>query len=565
MAAQRLLAPLLRLTRFPLIALGLISFVSNLMMLTGPLFMLQVYDRVLASRSIPTLVALTLLVVGLYAFYALLEWLRSRMTARFAAAFEELTAAQVFSAAMRMRAAPGTPDPIRDLDTIRGFVAGPGPLALFDLPWLPVYLAIVFMFHPMLGWLAVGGAVIVTGLLLLNERSSRKPAEALARAIARRQGFADDARANAEPVLAMGMLADVTARWRGAAVEASQSQFGAADLGGFYASVTKAFRLLLQSLVLAMGALLVIEGQLSAGLMIAASVVTSRALAPVEQVVAHWRNFVGARQAGRRIGALLQAAERPAPAMELPRPGSKLEVRGLVTGPDPRRAPLVNGVTFSLNAGEALGVLGLSGSGKTSLTRALVGIWPVMSGEVRLDGSELAHYDWTRLGPAIGYLPQVVDLFDGTVAQNIGRFSPDATSSAVLRAAQLAQVHDLIAGLPDGYDTQLGPRGASLSAGQRQRIGLARALFGDPFLLVLDEPNSNLDHEGDMALQGALGDAKRRGAIVIIVAHRPSAIGVADKLLYLQDGRQVAFGAKAEVLERIAAPATPLPARRANG
>ncbi len=563
MAGDRLLAPLLRLTRLPLVALGLISLVSNLMMLTGPLFMLQVYDRVLASRSVPTLVALTLLVVGLYAFYALLEWLRSRMTARFAAAFEELAAAPVFSATLRMRAAPGAPDPIRDLDTVRGFVAGPGPLALFDLPWLPVYLAIVFLFHPSLGWLAVGGAVVVTVLLLLNERSSRRPAEALARALARRQGFADDARSNAEPVLAMGMLGDVTARWSAAAMEAARSQFGAADRGGLYASVTKAFRLLLQSLVLALGALLVIEGQLSAGLMIAASVVTSRALAPVEQVVAHWRNFVAARQAGRRIGTLLAAAERPGPAMKLPRPRARLEVRGLVTGPDPRRV-LLNGVSFTLEAGEALGVLGLSGSGKTSLARALVGVWPVVAGEVRLDGSELAHYDWARLGPAIGYLPQVVDLFDGTVAENIGRFSPGATSEAVLRAARLAQVHELIAALPDGYDTMLGPRGAALSAGQRQRIGLARALFSDPFLLVLDEPNSNLDHEGDMALQAALGEAKRRGAIVVIVAHRPSAIGVADKLLYLQDGRQVAFGPKAEVLQRISAPATPLP-RRANG
>lgn len=564
MAGDRLLAPLLRLTRFPLVALGLISLVSNLLMLTGPLFMLQVYDRVLASRSVPTLVALTLLVVGLFAFYALLEWLRSRMTARFAAAFEALTAAPVFSAALRLRAAPGTPDPIRDLDTIRGFVAGPGPLALFDLPWLPVYLAIVFLFHPSLGWLAVGGAVVVTGLLLLNERASRRPAEALARALARRQGFADDARANAEPVLAMGMLGDVTARWRGAAVAAAQSQFGAADLGGLYAAATKAFRLLLQSLVLALGALLVIEGQLSAGLMIAASVVTSRALAPVEQVVAHWRGFVAARQAGRRIGALLAAAERPARELELPRPKERLEVRGLVTGPEPRRV-LVNGVTFTLEAGEALGVLGLSGSGKTSLSRALVGVWPVLAGEVRLDGAELGHYDWARLGPAIGYLPQVVDLFDGTVAQNIGRFRPDATSEAVLRAARLAEVHELVSALPDGYDTPLGPRGAALSAGQRQRIGLARALFGDPFLIVLDEPNANLDHEGDLALQAALGAAKRRGAIVIIVAHRPSAIGIADKLLYLQDGRQVAFGSKAEVLERIAAPATPLPVRRANG
>ncbi len=564
MAGDRLLAPLLRLTRLPLVALGLISLVSNLMMLTGPLFMLQVYDRVLASRSVPTLVALTLLVVGLYAFWALLEWLRSRMTARFAAAFEDLTAGPVFSAALRMRAAPGTPDPIRDHDTIRGFVAGPGPLALFDLPWLPVYLGIVFLFHPLLGWLAVAGAVVVTALLVVNERTSRRPPEALARALSRRQGFADDARLNAEPVLAMGMLADVTARWRGAATEAAREQFGAADLGGLYAAATKAFRLLLQSLVLALGAYLVIEGQLSAGLMLAASVVTARALAPVEQVVAHWRNFVAARQAGRRIGSLLAQAERPTPATELPRPTRRLDVRGLVSGPEPRR-PLLHGVTFSLEAGEALGVLGLSGSGKTSLTRALVGIWPVLGGEIRLDGSELAHYDWASLGPAIGYLPQVVDLFDGTVAENIGRFRPDATSDAVLQAARLAQVHDMIAALPAGYDTQLGPRGAALSAGQRQRIGLARALYGEPFLLVLDEPNSNLDHEGDLALQAALAAAKGRGAIVIIVAHRPSAIGVADKLLYLQDGRQVAFGSKAEVLQRITASATPLPVRRANG
>jgi ATP-binding cassette, subfamily C, bacterial PrsD len=564
MADRSLLVPLLRRTRFPLIALGLVSLFSNLMMLTGPLFMLQVYDRVLASRSVPTLVALTLLVAGLYAFYALLEWLRARMTARFGAAFEELTAGPVFSAAVRMRTAPGTPDPIRDLDSIRGFVAGPGPLALFDLPWLPVYLAIVFLFHPMLGWLAVGGAVVVIGLLVLNEAMSRKPAETLARALTRRQSFADDTRTNAEAVLAMGMLDDVTARWRRAATEAATTQFGAADSAGFYASATKAFRLLLQSLVLALGALLVIEGQLSAGLMIAASVVTSRALAPIEQVVAHWRSFIGARQAGRRLGALLAAAERPAQTMELPRPHRSLDVRGLVSGPEPRK-PLVQGITFSLTAGEALGVLGLSGSGKTSLTRALVGVWPVMSGEARLDGSELQHFNWSRLGPAIGYLPQVVDLFDGTVAQNIGRFSPDATSASVLRAARLAQVHDLVASLPDGYDTQLGPRGAALSAGQRQRIGLARALFGDPFLLVLDEPNSNLDHEGDMALQAALADAKSRGAIIIIVAHRPSAIGVCDKLLYMQDGRQVAFGPKAEVLARISAAPTPLPARRANG
>lgn len=556
------IADLGRQARWPLMALGLFSFVSNTLMLTGPLFMLQVYDRVLASRSVPTLVALTLLVVGLYGFYALLELLRARMGTRFSAAFEAAAAGPVFTASLRLRSGSGA---IRDLDSIRQFLAGPGPLALFDLPWVPVYLLIVFLFHPLLGWLATGGGLMVCALLLVNELAGRAPAEAQTKVLARRQGLAEDARANAEPVLAMGMLADVTARWQAVVADASAAQHRAADLAALYASVTKAFRFLLQSLVLALGALLVIEGQLSAGLMIAASVVTSRALAPIEQVVAHWRGFAAARLAWRRTGILLGSVPATSRGLELRSPEVSLDVRQLAAGPDVRKPPLISGIGFSLIGGEAMGVLGLSGSGKTSLARALVGVWPTHGGEIRLDGSELHHYGAAQLGRAIGYLPQVVGLFDGTVAENIARFRSDADSGAVLRAAELAQVHELVASLPEGYDTRIGEGGAALSAGQRQRIGLARALYGDPFLLVLDEPNANLDHAGDMALAAALAEAKGRGAIVVIVAHRPSAIVVADKLLYLSNGRQVAFGDKDEVLRKVTAPMQQLPGARAHG
>jgi ATP-binding cassette subfamily C protein PrsD len=559
---------LLRRTGFPLLALGVMSLATNLLVLTGPLFMLQVYDRVLASRSVPTLVALFVLVAGTYAFLALLELLRSRMAARFAGAFEASLAPEVFRASLRTGLVPlglARPDAVRDLDSIRSYLAGPGPLALFDLPWLPVYLAIVLLFHPALGWLATGGALVATILLVINERLSGRPIAEASAAMALRQSLGDDARANAEPVFAMGMQDDVTARWRARSMALAEVQSRGSDLGALYASVTKSFRLLLQSAVLALGAYLAIRGELSAGLMIAASIVTSRALAPVEQVVAQWRGLTAARQALRRTEQLLATQPSPAARLSLPDPQFTLEVRHFATGPDLHKPPLVSGVGFVLAAGEAMGVLGLSGSGKTSLARGLCGIWPVLQGEVRLDGSELTHFDPVQLGRRVGYLPQSVGLFDGTVAENIARFRADADSGTVLEAARLAGVHDLITGLPDGYDTRIGSRGAALSAGQRQRIGLARALYGDPFLLVLDEPNANLDFAGDNALTTALTAAKARGAVVIVIAHRPSAIAVCDKLIYLVNGRQSAFGAKEEVLRQVTAPAPRIEGVRING
>ncbi len=554
-------------TGFALSALGLLSLMANLLVLTGPLFMLQVYDRVLASRSVPTLVVLFALVAFVYAFLALVDLLRGRMAARLAGALDNAIAPVLFRISLRraLGAHAQQTDLVRDADSIRQYVAGPGPLALFDLPWLPVYLAIVFLVHPALGWLATGGAVLATGLLVLNERLSSRPTIELALAQSARQAYTDDARANAEAVVAMGMADAVTAGWRHRSAMLNGIQFRAADLSAFYSSVTKSFRLLLQSAVLGLGAWLVIRGELSPGYMIAASIVTSRALAPVEQMVAHWRSLAGAVQALRRSERAM-AANPPEPQRHpLPDPVSRLDVRNLATGPDPRGAPLVAGVSFSLIAGQAMGVLGLSGAGKTSLARALVGVWPLLDGEIRLDGSEQAHFDPVRLGRAVGYLPQNAGLLDGTVAQNIARFDPEAAPEAILAAARSAGIHQLIARLPAGYDTRIGSRGAALSAGQRQRIGLARALYGDPLLLVLDEPNANLDFAGDDAMSAALQAALARGAIVIVIAHRPSAIAVCDRLLYLVNGRQAAFGPKEEVLLQVTAPPQRPLGMRVNG
>ena len=537
-----------------MISLFIVSAVSNLLMLTGPIYMLQVYDRVLASRSVPTLIAISLLVAGLYVFYAFLEWIRTRMAVRYGGLIDEAISADLFQIAIKQRLAPGgalTSDPVRDLDSLRQFVAGPGPMSLMDLPWLPFYMLIVFLLHPALGWLATIGAVIITLMLVVNEFTSQKPSQETNIAATKRQNRTDDAKSNAEAVVAMGMLGAITRRWSEGAADLVNAQRIAADKAAFYSSVTKAFRFLLQSAVLGVGAYLVILNEVSGGVMIAASILTSRALAPVEQVVAQWRGFVAARQALTRILQLLRVTRVEPRQTDLPLPSQTLVVTNLATGPDRNRRPLVGNISFNLKAGEGLGILGLSGSGKSSLVRAVVGVWPVLQGEVRFDGSELGHFDQERIGRAIGYLPQTVELFDGTIAENIARFRDDATTDDVLAAARAARIHDLIASLPDGYDTRIGERGAVLSVGQRQRVGLARALFGNPFLVVLDEPNSNLDAEGDQALTDALNVAKQRGAVVIVVAHRPSAIAAVDKLLFLQNGRQSAFGPKDEVLRQI--------------
>ncbi|KQT48570.1 type I secretion protein [Devosia sp. Leaf420] len=535
-----------------------LSVVSNLLMLTGPLFMLQVYDRVLASRSVPTLVVLTILIAGLFAFYAFLDAMRSRMSARFANVLDSKISGRLLSAGIRMRLSAGSRsnlDPVRDGDAVRQFLASPVPLTLLDLPWVPFYLGLVFLFHPWLGWLAVGGSLVVVMLMIANEVLSKHPAKETTSQQQLRQRQADDVRLNAETVVAMGMGEALQHRWSKQTDRMLSAQVTAGDRAAFFSATTKGLRFFLQSAVLALGAYLVIQGSMTAGLMIAASVVTARGLAPVEQIVGQWRAFVTARQSWSRIKAVLSNAERNEREVELSLPRQTLTVRGLATAPQGSKSALVGGVSFDLSAGEAVGVLGPSGSGKSSLAKGLLDIWPHLAGEVRFDGALLSHYRSGQIGRICGYLPQRVELFDGSVAENISRFAAGADSEQIIAAAMTAGAHELISSLPDGYNTRVGEQGDLLSAGQRQRIGLARAVFGSPFLIVLDEPNSNLDSEGEAALSAAIQKMKERGSVVIIVAHRPSALNTVDKVLFVQNGRQAAFGPKDEVLKKIMQPA----------
>jgi PrtD family type I secretion system ABC transporter len=546
----------LRTTTF--LSVGLISLVINMLMLTGPLFMLQIYDRVLTSRSVPTLLVLSGLVAGLYLFFGLLEGIRARSLARVAAWVDSRLSSQSLEANIALSLRLGDHfrdrDSVRDLDAVRQFLSGPGPAAIFDVPWMPVYLGLIFIFHVYLGWLALAGALVISLLIGLNEVLSRQPAREVSIFVARRNAIVNATRRNAEVLTAMGMIEAFTRRWNLQNSDYLKVQEQAIDRATYFSTTIKSFRFLLQSGVLGLGAWLAIQQEISPGVMIAASIITSRALAPVEQAVAHWRGFVAARQGGKALSDALRIPLHHPLIMQLPAPRRSLDVQQVAIAAPAERILLVQGVNFHLEAGDGLGIIGPSGSGKTSLIRTLVGVWPPSKGAVRLDGAELNQWDRGMLGKAIGYLPQDVELFDGTVAENISRFDPSPASEDILIAARAANLHDILTALPKGYDTIIGESGNRLSAGLRQRIALARALYGSPFLIVLDEPNSNLDAEGDVALREAIRSMRVRGSIVIVVAHRPSAIEPVDQLLYLREGKQVAFGKKADVLSKVLSP-----------
>ena len=529
---------------------GAISCVTNLLMLTGPLFMLQIYDRVLTSGSVPTLVALLVLVAGLFAFMGALELLRSRVLVRVGLRLDRILNDRVFESVARVGPASGAAgtQTLRDLDQLRQFISGPGPFAIFDMPWAPLYFAVIFLFHWWLGLVAVGGAVILLTLSLINEFATRKPmAEAAGRSA---QGFAlaEAGRRNAEVLHAMGMYRAYHQRWRGARDGALEAQTRASDRAGTITAATKATRLFLQSLMLATGAYLALQQIVTPGVMIAASIILSRALAPIEQAIGHWRAFTGARQGLARVKAALATLPDETGRMTLPEPKGELVVDKVYAAPPGIADPMLKDISFTLSPGDALGVIGPSASGKSTLARALVGVWPLIQGAVRLDGAALDQWDPEQLGPHIGYLPQDVELFDGTVEENIARFDPERDPEAIVAAAEKADVHRLILKLPDGYGTRIGEGGRVLSAGQRQRVALARALYGDPVLVVLDEPNSNLDAEGEAALTRAIEGVRADGRTVVVMAHRPSAIAAVDLLLVLKDGRQAGFGPKADVL-----------------
>ncbi len=546
------LAAALAACRRALIGIGAISFFTNLLMLTGPLFMLQIYDRVLTSRSVPTLVALLVLVAGLFAFMGLLELIRSRLLVRVGLRIDRILNGPVFDTILKGggRTTKGANDTqaLRDLDQLRQFISGPGPLAIFDMPWAPVYFAVIFMFHWWLGMVAVVGATILLVLSLLNEFASKKPLAEASAKTAKSFALAEAGRRNAEVLRAMGMSDAYHDRWASHRREALGSHTRASDVAGTITSVTKVTRLFLQSLMLATGAYLALQQIVTPGIMIAASIILSRALAPIEQAVGNWRAFISARQGARRIRAALETLPANDTRMALPEPKGKLSVARLYAAPPGIPEPVLKAINFKLEPGDALGVIGPSASGKSTLARALVGVWPALKGAVRLNRAALDQWDPKQLGRSIGYLPQDVELFDGTVEENIGRFDPERDAEAIVAAAQKAGVHDLILHLTDGYQTRIGEGGAVLSAGQRQRVALARALYGNPVLVVLDEPNSNLDAEGEAALTEAILNLREEGCAIVVMAHRPSAIAAVNLLLVLRDGRQVGFGPKDEVL-----------------
>ena len=534
-----------------LLMTGFFSFFINLLMLSVPLYMLLVYDRVLTSGSLPTLTALSVMVAMLLIVMGGLEFVRSRLLVRTAARLEGPIVDRVFDAAMRRPLLVNRDQderPLQDLGSFRDFLSGQGPIALFDAPWTPIYLGAIYLLHPLLGYVAIAGAVLLFTIALLNEFTTRRPLGAAAQATAQGRAMADSGLRNVEVLGSMGLLAGLRRRWRQSHGAATDQQRLASDRAGGLTALSKTIRFALQAAILGVGASLAVDQLISPGVMIAASIIMGRALAPVEMAIGSWRPFVAARAAYRRLDRLLREVPSPAERVELPTLQGQLDVINVTAGPPGVPRPVLHNISFALHAGEALGVIGPSGSGKSTLVRLLVGVWQPQHGSLRLDGAKLAHWPAAQRASGIGYLPQDVELFAGSVMENICRFADGPDDQAIVAAACRAGVHDTILQLPEGYETQIGDGGRMLSGGQRQRIALARALYGDPAFVVLDEPNSNLDAVGDMALAHAIREMKARGQTVIVIAHRPSAIAAVDKLLVLDDGHQVAFGDKDEVL-----------------
>jgi ATP-binding cassette subfamily C exporter for protease/lipase len=530
--------------------IGTFSAITNLLMLVPSLYMLQVYDRVLGSRNELTLLMLTVLMLGAYLLMTGLELVRSFVLVRVGARFDMTLNKRVYTAAFEQnlkQAGGNAGQALSDLTTLRQFLTGNGLFAFFDAPWFPVYLIVIFFFEPALGFFALGGTIILVILAYVNERVTKAPlSEANGMAIASTTMATNNLR-NAEVIESMGMLPNLMGRWYKTHGKFLALQAEASEKAAKVSSATKFVQVSLQSLVLGFGALLVLENKMTPGMMIAASILVGRALAPVQQVIAVWKSWSGTRNAFERLSKLLEANPARDAGMPLPKPQGALSVESISAGPPGARAPIVRGLSFAIVPGDVLGVIGPSGSGKSTLARLLVGVWPTMMGKVRLDGADIYQWNKGELGPHIGYLPQDIELFSGTVSENIARFG-EIDSEKVVLAAKRAGVHDMILHMPDGYDTKLGDGGAGLSGGQKQRIGLARAMYGDPSLIVLDEPNSNLDDIGEQALVQAVLDLRQRGKTIVLITHRTTVLGVTNKLLLMRDGTAQAFGPTSDVL-----------------
>jgi ATP-binding cassette subfamily C exporter for protease/lipase len=545
------------------LGVGAFSACINLLLLAPAIYMLQVYDRVLSSHNELTLVMLSMILIGLYVLYAALEAVRSLVLVRVGVRLDQALDQRVFDASFErgLRGAGGTASQgLSDLQTLRQFLTGNGIFAFFDAPWAPIYLLVITAFHPLIGLVTLLGVLALVVLNWLTHRITHEPLTQAQKLSLQGSAQVNNSLRNAEVIEAMGMLGNLRARWFGRQAQVLQLQARASDRAGSLAAGSRFLRLTLQSAALGVGAFLVLEGEMTPGMMIAASILAGRALAPVDLLIGSWRGFLSARDAYQRLGDLL--AEFPAreAGLPLPVPRGEVQLEAVTAVPPGGRQPVLRNVSLQIAAGQVVGVVGPSGAGKSSLARLLVGVWPAAGGSVRLDGADIMHWDKARLGPYMGYLPQDVELFDGTIAENIARFG-EVDADRVIEAARLAGVHDMILRFPNGYDTQIGVGGAVLSGGQRQRIGLARAVYGLPVLVVLDEPNSNLDDIGEAALVQAIQALKAAGRTVVMITHRTNVLATVDNLLVLRDGQVLLFGPRDEVLARLKA-SNVVPAQR---
>jgi len=541
-------------SRYSFIAVAVFSFFVNLLVLTGSIYSLQVYDRVLTSRSEPTLVVLTLLLVAFYIIMGVLDHMRGRITARIGARFIAKLEMRVFRIVIdrTMLASQGinTTTAMRDLDSVQRALASPAAFAVFDVPWTPVFVVLIFIFHPLMGIIGVVGGLILVCLTWLNQNGTKGDQEKAMNTARLSEEWTGTLQREADTVRALGMRSSTAVRWKGMREDTLTANIHYSDKNGFFSTTSKTFRIFLQSAILGAGAWLAIQGHISSGAMLASSIIIGRALSPIESMIGQWSLIQRAIQGWKNLAEVLAKVPPEIQRTALPKPRAILEVQNISVVPPGERVPTLRNLSFELKPGQALGVIGQSGSGKSTLARVLTGVWPIQAGKVRLDGAAIEQYSVDDLANYVGYLPQDVALFEGTIAENIARLSLDIDSEKVVSAAQKAAAHDLVVKLGQGYDTKLPAQGQRLSGGQKQRIGLARSLYGEPVILVLDEPNANLDAEGSAALNVAIRNAKKEGRSVVIMAHRPAAIEECDLILILEGGNRVAFGPRDEVLKQ---------------
>lgn len=539
--------------------LGWFSLIINLLMLVPSIYMLQIYDRVMMSRSNETLLMLTLIVVWMFIIMGLLEYVRSglmiRLSSRLDIALNQPLYRTMFSQAIA-KPGQGSAQAMNDLTTVRQFLTGNGLFAFFDAPWIPIYIAILFLFHPAFGWFAVMAAVVLVVIAMINERSTKKLLQEAASESLKANQLLSMQLKNAEVVHSMGMLRFLQQRWLTGHMGFLTKQSDASDRAAIWSNLSKSLRLMFQSLILGLGAYLAVQNEITAGMLIAGSIILGRALAPIDQMIATWKQLGGVRVAYHRIDDILNETAHQTSPMSLPKPKGELQLEQLCIHPQQIDKPILDGINLSLNAGQTLALIGPSGSGKTTLARAIMGVVPITEGSIRIDQAELQQFDPEFLGLFMGYLPQDVALFDGSIADNIARFMPEPNAESIIQAAQIAGVHDMILHMPEGYNTLIGAGGISLSGGQRQRIGLARAVFNLPKIIVLDEPNAHLDDEGEKALIKAILYLKQQGSTVIFITHKLTLLNLSDQIMLLVEGKARAYGTRDEVIKLMQSKAT---------